>query len=152
MSLLTTNEIGIYRAMIEDMYRAVNSREILEAALKFMQDGWIKGALETSEGVCILGGLNKACSQSLSGNPDLVPGPYREGLEGALKALRAALLETAEQGAWDVQLIATLKSPWQDDWTVINSLIPYFNDSVAESFEDVALFMKRAIESAEETS
>lgn len=137
-----------YEAMVREMYRAMDSTEVLEKCLEHIQKGgWYKGALEGPGGtVCLLGGLNRACGKGAQQQPEYGDRHYDSFMEAA-KALGAVLADMAELEGGDPDSVKRLRAG--DIGTVLH-VIPQFNDNDRTTYEDVTLVLKRAIEHSKE--
>lgn len=151
--LLNSDPVDFHRAIMMQIYRSLDSREILGRALDALQKGWTKGAFTAQDGsVCILGGMNQACG-TLPHEGVAQDHRNRPGFDDALDHLRLALLELAEErGLGNEAHIAELRRNGHLQPGVVESIIPWFNDRVETTYEDVAMLMKRAIHHAEEDS
>ena len=146
-----------YQAMVQEMYRVIDSRELLEKTLENLAtQGWDQGQLVNGNGeVCLIGGLNLACvKQSTSANVSARYGPepglpQHDEYMAALELLRRALLDTPEARE---RLGDERMRQLRDDPNYILYAIPAFNDKKSTTYEDVTLLVKRAIEKSEEST
>lgn len=144
-----------YQAMVQEMYRVIGSRELLEKTLENLAQGWDQGQLVNNDGdLCLLGGLSAACTRNTDRRlaSRYVPGagtPQHAEWRAALKLLRQALLDMPE--AHSVLGDDHLQNLRTDPDHILYA-IPAFNDHKSTTYEDVTLLVKRAIEKSGEES